>query len=183
MKLLLLFLFSGSIGVAAVDAQEFQFQPEKGQVEFKTKGWPNLVTIKGEGQGVTGQLQQQDSKVSGTLTFQLASLKTGIELRDSHMKDTYLEVEKYPTTTLTLNDVVVPEDLDGSFEFSGLLNLHGVEKEVRGEAELNADGQVVKMTAEVPIKLSDFGIAIPSYKGITVAEKVTIHFSSQVNIL
>ncbi len=180
MKLLLTILFLANIGHAAVDATEYEFKPEAGKVEFKTKGWPNLVTIKGEGTGVTGKLSQAADKVNGELVFNLTTLKTGIDLRDSHMKDKYLEVKQFPTAKLKLSDVTVPEKLDGRFDFQGTLTLHGVEKQVNGKAELENDNGAIKMTAEIPIKLSDFKIAIPSYKGITVAEKVNVNFESTV---
>ncbi len=180
MKTVIAFLFLVNFSHAAINASQFEFKPEAGKVEFKTKGWPNLVTIKGEGPGVSGSLKQDGGKVSGDLSFQLDSLKTGIDLRDSHMKDNYLEVKQHPTAQLTLKDVAVPENLDGSFAFTGTMNLHGVEKEVKGQAELELDGDQIRMTAEIPVKLSDFKIAIPSYQGITVAEKVTILFESTV---
>lgn len=161
-------------------ATQYKFAPEMGKVGFKTKGWPNLVTIKGEGKGVTGALQETEGKVSGELVFNLDSLKTGIELRDSHMKDNYLETKKHPTAKLVLTNVEFPKDLDGDMKFKGMMTLHGVEKEVEGKAELDNDGGQIKMTAEIPVKLSDFKIAIPAYKGITVAEKVKINFETKV---
>ena len=180
MKLFLTIFLFCSLSYGAVKAQQFEFKPEAGKVGFKTKGWPNLVTIKGEGKGVTGSLTQNEGKVSGELVFDLSTLKTGIELRDSHMKDNYLEVKQFPTAKLKLTDVEFPKDLDGDMKFKGMMTLHGVEKEVEGKAELDNDDGNIKMTAEIPVKLSDFKIAIPSYKGITVAEKVSIHFETKV---
>ncbi len=181
MKTIIGLLFLFNISHAAINASQFDFKPDAGKVEFKTKGWPNLVTIKGEGKGVKGQLKANAGKVSGDLSFDLTTLKTGIELRDTHMKENYLEVKNHPTAKLTLTDVSVPENLDGSFEFSGKLTLHGVENDVKGKAELENEDGKIKMNAEIPIKLSDFKIAIPSYQGITVAEKVTIKFESTVS--
>lgn len=180
MKLIIGILFAFNLSHAAVGASQFEFKPEAGKVEFKTKGWPNLVTIKGEGQGVIGKLAEEAGKVSGELSFDLTSLKTGIDLRDTHMKDNYLEVKTHPTAKLTLKDVTVPEKLAGSFDFTGTLNLHGQDRAVTGKAELENEGGAIKMKAEIPINLNDFKIAIPSYQGITVAEKVTINFESKV---
>ncbi len=164
-------------------ATQYEFKPEVGKVGFKTKGWPNLVTIKGEGKGVSGSLQETAGKVSGTLTFDLTSLKTGIDLRDDHMKNNYLEVKDHPTAALTLKDATLPEGLKGTMKFTGTLKLHGVEKEVTGEAKLDNDSGQITMSAEIPVNLSDFKIAIPSYKGITVAEKVNIDFETKVKKL
>lgn len=176
LTLCLLLLISSS----AFATTTFDFKPEVGKVEFKTKGWPNLVTIKGKGNGATGTLTETDGKVSGTLTFDLTSLNTGIDLRDDHMKNKYLQVNEHPTAKLTLTDVSVPKGLDGDFKFTGTLELHGQKKAVSGKAELDKDDNQIEIEAEIPIKLGDFNIDIPSYKGITVAEKVTIQFESKV---
>jgi polyisoprenoid-binding protein YceI len=179
MKILIL-TFITLLSTTTWATQQFQFKPQAGKVVFKTKGWPNLVTIKGEGTGVSGVLMEEMGKVSGELNFDLTTLKTGIELRDSHMKDNYLDVKQFPTAKLKLTSVEVPNDLDGSIEFKGIMNLHGVQKEISGKADLERDGKTLSMKAEIPLKLSDFKIAIPSYQGITVAEKVKINFETQV---
>lgn len=161
----------------------YVIKPPMGKVEFKTKGWPNLITIKGEGTGVAGQVRAEAGKANGTLTFDLTTLKTGIDLRDDHMKNKYLQVKEHPVAQLTLTDVKIPDSLEGSFDFSGMMKLHGVEKEITGKGELSKDGNDLKMTAEIPVKLSDFKIEIPSYKGITVAEKVKVNFETKVTPL
>ena len=82
--LLIVFVVTG-----ANAATKYVFEPKAGKVEFKTKGWPNLITIKGEGTGVTGHLEEKTpGTITGTLEFDLTTLKTGIDLRDSHMKET-----------------------------------------------------------------------------------------------
>ncbi len=179
MKALLIFLFLTNVNNTFA-ATNYIFSPEKGSVEFKTKGWPNLITIKGQGQGVTGELKEDDKKLSGKLLFQLDTLNTGIDLRDDHMKNKYLEVKKYPEASLTLTDVSLPKENDGEINFKAELSLHGTTKTVTGVAQLESENDTVKMTAEIPINLSDFKIETPSYKGITIAEKVNITFESSV---
>lgn len=178
-KLILSPFFILVFSTTAFAASQFQFSPDKGAVEFKTKGWPNLVTIKGKGQGVSGQLSESENKISGSLSFDLQTLKTGIELRDDHMKNKYLQVKEFPQAKLTLTDVSVPTDYSGSMDFKGTMQLHGVSKEVVGKAQLDNGTDQISMTAEIPIKLKDFKIEIPSYKGITVADKVTVFFKTE----
>lgn len=66
---------------------------------FVAKGRPALIAIKGTGDGATGSLNEMNGTITGEIQFQLKSLKTGIDLRDSHLKDKYLEVEKFPIAT------------------------------------------------------------------------------------
>jgi polyisoprenoid-binding protein YceI len=180
MKIIFLIIINLIFNYSAKSAPQFDIKPDQGKVEFKTKGWPNLVNIKGEGEGLQGQLTQNDKKISGTLSFNLTTLKTGIDLRDEHMKNKYLNVSQYPNATLTLNDLILPENLSENFNFSGSLELHGVAKQVNGTATLNNEDNKLKMKAEIPLVLSDFKIEIPSYQGITVADKVQVSIESDV---
>lgn len=179
MKILIV-LTSLFLTLTSFAATEYQLAPKQGKVEFKTKGWPNLVVIKGVGQGPAGALIEDNGKISGQISFDLTTLDTGIALRDDHMKKKYLEITQYPTSILTLKDVSLPENHQGAFHFTGLLNLHGVEKEVSGQATLNKEGDQLVMSAKIPVKLSEFNIAIPNYKGITVAEDVKVDIESKI---
>jgi polyisoprenoid-binding protein YceI len=168
-------------------AKSMAFDSSQGQVNFITKGWPNLINIKGEGEGVRGVLnQKKDQEFSGLLEFDLNSLKTGIDLRDQHMKENYLESNKesYSQATLKLDSVRIPKNLKGKTKFSGKMTLHGKTQDVSGTCKLKPSGEKsTDLVAKVSLKLSDFGISTPSYKGITVADKVDIEIKSKVQIL
>ena len=62
------------------------------------------------------------------------------------------------------------------------MSLHGVEKPITGEAKITRAGSSLTTTAVFGINIKDFGIAVPSYMGITVAEKVHVRvtFPAQV---
>jgi polyisoprenoid-binding protein YceI len=151
-----------------------------GHVEFTAVGWPSALTIHGKGEGLEGRLAVDGTAVSGTLTFDLTGLKTGIGLRDRHMKEKYLEVARHPRATLALEGVsVAPLPAGDRFDpvrvpWQGMLTLHGVTQRVTGEARIARAGNAVKTVAEFPVDISAFGIEVPSYMGITVAEKVEV---------
>jgi polyisoprenoid-binding protein YceI len=54
------------------------------------------------------------------------------------------------------------------------LKLHGVEKPVSGTFDLSGSGASPKLAAKFAIKLSDFGIGIPSFAGVTMADEVAV---------
>ncbi|MGE0763434.1 MAG: YceI family protein [Bdellovibrionales bacterium] len=156
-------------------AAAYKFNPEKGQVSFAAKGKPALMSIKGEGKGVGGELTEKDNTISGQLQFQLATLGTGISLRDGHMRDKYLETAKYPTAELKLTDFKKPADTSKSFPFTGTLKIKEETKPVKGTATLKEDGGTTKVEAEFVVKLSDYpGIGVPNWKGVTVAEDIKV---------
>lgn len=154
-----------------------------GHVEFTAVGWPSALTIRGKGDGLEGRLAVEGAFVSGTLTFDLTGLTTGIGLRDRHMKEKYLEVARHPRAALALERVSVAPlpagDRVGPIRvpWQGMLTLHGVTQRVSGEARIARAGNAVKIVAEFAVDISAFGIEVPSYMGITVAEKVEVKVS------
>lgn len=165
-------------------AQEITIQ--KGHTEFVAIGKPAMLKIRGESQGPQGQLILKDAKVSGNIKIDLKELKTGIDLRDEHMKKKYLQVETYPTAELTLQELALPikvaeikKKLTGQ-KFTALLKLHGVNKPVEGTYDVEPQGKNLKVRASYNLKLSDFNIDIPSYAGLKIADSVDIETSFEV---
>lgn len=69
-----------------------------------------------------------------------------------------------------------------SVPFEGVLSLHGVERPVAGEARISRVGTQVTGAATFSINLAEFGIAVPKYLGITVAEKVEVRASFSARV-
>jgi polyisoprenoid-binding protein YceI len=77
---------------------------------------------------VTNKADYSDMKVS--VTAKTASISTGIEMRDNHLKTAdFFEVEKYPEMTFVSTSV--KKITDKKFILSGNLTLHGVTKPVK----------------------------------------------------
>jgi polyisoprenoid-binding protein YceI len=157
------------------------FTSSSGAVEFRATGHPSALHVTGKGVGATGSLNiQPDGRtVSGHLVFDLRTLDTGISLRDEHMKEKYLEASKYPEADLDLKDLKLPESISSltpvTVPFQGVLTLHGTKKPVSGSVDLKTISPgVILSVASFAIKLPDFGIEIPKYMGITIAEDVQL---------
>ena len=165
-----------------------ELQKQAGNVEFFAVGWPSALKIHGKGAGPEGQLDVAALGVSGAITFDLDSLETGIGLRDRHLKEQYLQTARFSRATLKLSRVGLKPLPDAtafknvSIPFEGVLSLHGANRPVAGEARITRDGPRVSVAAAFTIDIREFGIDVPSYLGITVAEKVQVKvsFSSQV---
>jgi polyisoprenoid-binding protein YceI len=153
---------------------------DAGSVEFLAIGWPSALKIHGKGTGPAGTLTVTDHSVSGFLAVDLASLETGISLRDRHLKEEYLQVDRYPEARLSFSRLDVSAVPEGAtfgavaVPFEGRLRLHGVEKPVSGQAKVSRNDSRLTVSAQFSINLGDFGVAVPKYMGITVAEKVDV---------
>lgn len=153
---------------------------KKASVNFTAVGKPSFIRINGESDKLSEKLTLKDNKISGELIFDLDSLTTGLDLRDRHMKETYLETsnKNFKQAVLKISNLNIEESTD----FKAFLTLHGVTKEVKISAEIDSDKSDLEIKAHFEINLSDFGIAIPSFQGITVADSVKINVESEMTV-
>jgi polyisoprenoid-binding protein YceI len=151
--------------------------PVGGSVEFQATTRPVPVRILGKGTSISGQITLDGETISGKLEFPLATLKTGIGKRDEHMREKYLETEKYPIANLTMQKASPiagwskEKPAINKGDFVGTLNLHGVSKPVTGKFTVTADG---KTNVQLQVKLSDYNITKPSFAGISVDETIEV---------
>ena len=113
------------------------------------------------------------NRLEGRLLVDLRSIETGIALRDRHMKENYLEVGKPGFDRAVLEQIQL-ERMNGSTPFTGLLTLHGRQRPVAGAATLQETRDGLRVEAEFPVRLSEFGIAEPTYLGVGVTPDVRV---------
>lgn len=180
MKTLALVLLATFTSVSAGAAVNLKSPGSEGSVSFLAVGKPSMLKIHGKAEGPQAKITVADSKMNGTADFSMEKLSTGIEMRDKHMKEKYLETASNPKATLTLKNTKVDSDFEktlsnaGELPFEGTLKLHGKEQPVKGTYTAKNG----KVDAKFQIKLTDYGIEIPTYLGATVAENVDV----QVNL-
>jgi polyisoprenoid-binding protein YceI len=118
-----------------------------------------------ESDQVTGQaVENPDGSVEATnIRVPAKSLKSGINLRDEHMTNKYLEADKYPDIILK-----VAKGKDG--KGLAILIIKGKEGKVSGTYAKSA----TKLKANFSLKISDFNIKDISYKGIGVEDEVKV---------
>ena len=166
---------------------EINYDINGGATKFLAVGRPSALKINGEGAPARGTITVSAAgKATGALKVDLSSFKTGIETRDHHMKEKYLEVGKegFKDAQLSVVDCALPGAfLNGAnahvkdVPFKGKLKLHGTEKDVTGTVSLDRDGANVTGNAKFDLKIPDYGITLPSFAGITVAENVNVDVS------
>jgi polyisoprenoid-binding protein YceI len=147
-------------------------QASEAKVGFRCLG-PGGLHIEGTG----SELQVQDTGEALVVTVPLAKLTTGIGLRDTHMREKYLETAKYPTAELSVPRVGVKFPADGeTLEASapGTLTLHGKSQAVTFHYKALRKGASYEVHGEVHLDMNDFAITPPSYLGITVKPGVDI---------
>lgn len=175
-----LMILMGNLGAAHAAISKVDVKPEQGSVQFLAVGKPAFLKIKGEAKGPVGAVEKKGENWGAEFQFDLGTLETGISLRDEHMKDKYLEVGKHPKAKLTIAKLDLPVDwtpvtaLSKEMPFTGELEMHGVKKPVTGTAQLDSGASGASVSAKFQIAISDYQIGIPSYAGVTVADKVDV---------
>ncbi len=125
---------------------------------------------------------------SGKIIVDLASLSTGLDLRDEHMRsEGWLNVAKYPTAIFEATSI---KNTGGkNFLVTGKFTLHGVTKTFSVKATANYvaesektkvnrfNGDVLQIKTKFTIKASDYGIKIPAMAADKVSNSLTIGIS------
>lgn len=174
----IMFTVAASLLAAAVPARatdEYVVEKDKSRAEFLAVGKPGFLKIKGTGATVSGSVQRDGKNLSGALSAQTADFNTGIDMRDKHMHEKYLDTKTYPTSTLALQKVTFESGDSGKCAFTGQLTIKGVTKPVSGDCDVSdLNASQIFVTASTQVPLSEFPIGVPSHLGIKVADTVTI---------
>jgi hypothetical protein len=118
---------------------------------------------------------------TGQIDFQL--LIKGFEfkkaLMQEHFNENYLESSKYPKSTFkgkVTNIDKVDFQKDGSYPVTvtGILEIHGVKKEITANGQFQVSGETILSSAEFSVRLEDFQIAIPSLVKDKISKTATI---------
>jgi polyisoprenoid-binding protein YceI len=172
------FLYAGLVASAltlAVSAHAKLTTQGASSVEFKASGPAGLSIV-----GTSAEVRASDTADSVAIVVPLTKLDTGIELRNKHMREKYLETGKYPNAELVVAKSAIKYPEVGSGEATGQLKLHGQTRSVRVKYEAKRSGGGLAVAGSFRINIKDFGIEQPSYMGLSVKPEVdvAVKFSS-----
>lgn len=193
----LLFIISASVNaqgfkVKAAGSQTFSFRDDRGRNQVTFYSATPLEDINGTANGVSGSVSFDVANfaktLNGKISVSVASMNTGIELRNHHLQGpNWLDAKSYPEITFLIKSVVDAKQIADnkiSFKVSGDFSLHGVTKEITADCEatyLDENDQTRKRTpgdllgirAKFNIVLSDFDID-NAIIGTKVAQNIEI---------
>lgn len=148
-------------------------------------------TFTGRTNEVSGSLKFDPTtkKGSGKIVVSVKGIDTGIPLRNEHMQSAgWLDAANYPTISF---EAIKAVNVGGDrYKVTGKLSLHGVTKTVNADVRLGYraagpevvakgfNGDLVKVTANFKVKLSDYGVKIPDMAAGKVANEVTVSLTA-----
>ncbi len=149
-------------------------QAESASVTFTALG-PAGLRIEGK----TSELDVKETEGVVTIGVPLAHLDTGISLRNKHMREKYLEVDKYPRAELTVNRTELKLPLGGgdtAGRIPGTMTIHGKTRPVTVDfTAKSSGGGKYAVVGSTHIDVKEYGIDVPSYLGVTVKPGVDLN--------
>ncbi len=168
-----------SVLALAVEGAQVQIDTQKeNQARFSAPS--TLAKVVGTTDAIDGHVQWQGEEWSNQSKFSfkvdLATIDTGIGLRNKHMRNKYLETDTYPYATYIGSITkVTKQDSLWHVETQGTLSIHGVDRqvEISGQVSDSADGFYVE--AELELNLADFNIDQPQFLLVKMNEQVKVN--------
>ena len=165
---LLLFTLPAPLISEAGELIRFKLLPQESQILMQV---PNpFGIVKGELTVREGEAEGDTLDLQGTgkvrLTIDAASYNSNIGLRDEDVQENYLEVEQFPLITFTSTGIengkkTPSPEKPREFTITGILELHGVKKEIRVPVKLTQEGKRITVEGNTIIMFDDFNITTP----------------------
>jgi len=175
---------AGSLA-AVSKTYHFGVSEQRTNITFESK--TDFEIILGSTNQIQGSAEADfaSGKASVRLEVPVASLRTGIDLRDEHLRSPmWLDASKHPVISFTSEKA---RKLDGDrWEITGDFTMHGVTRTVKTVADVRAipsdlakkagleDGEWVRVSVPFEVKLSDFGVKIPDMAAAKVNDVWTV---------
>jgi len=154
------------------------FVTDKGKIEFISKA--SLETFTGTSNALNGLVDLEKRTID--FYIDLNTLRTGIALRDEHMRETYLETKKYPFAefTGTLSGYNPARKDTQNVVVVGDFTIHGVKKARTIPGRLFVAANHIYVEARWDVKLSDHNIAIPKVLFLKLADQQDVRMQAQL---
>ena len=124
---------------------------------------------------IDGRAKTIDVKTEGetvVLRVPLDSLDTGIDLRNRHMKEKYLDTNRYPPAELRVARAMLKEGAGQTGK--GTFSVHGTTQDVALQYDVVKSAQGLSVKGNFDINLKAHDILVPNYLGVTVKPDVKI---------
>ena len=131
---------------------------------------------------------KQRARTKAVIKVDIASIKTGVELRDDHLrKENWLDAPHFPNAEFVVTKVSGIDKLkpgeQAEATVKGKFRLHGVTKEVTTKARVRLvpaepgkpGGDVLRIQTSFVIKLEDHKVSIPAIVSLKVSPDIVVN--------
>ncbi|MFH1197484.1 MAG: YceI family protein [bacterium] len=107
----------------------------------------------------------------------LTTLDTGIGLRNRHMRDNYLETDKFKYSSYEGKFKSIRKISDSEFEVEvdGTMNIHGITKTLPVKGKMIKTDNGYRILSQFDVKLTDYQIEVPKLMFVKISEVMELH--------
>lgn len=176
---MIILAFGMSLGISAPAAAQV-YKAEHGKAQVISHA--TLEDFTGTSDYLVGQVNLADSSVDFYLD--LSTLSTGVELRDEHMQEEFLETNKYPFAQFSgkLASPFDPTSEDTQqVKVKGKFKIHGVSRNIEVRGRMAKKGDHIYVHANWKLELPDYNIAIPQVLFMKVSKTQEISITATMD--
>ena len=154
----------------------------------------SMEKFEGKTDHLEGTLSVDPSALGDSASFRfevdLASLDTGIQMRNKHMRENHLETAKFPKAvfeggTLRAAGARLEAGKPESLQVEGTFTLHGVARRIRITVAVTlrpdpAPG-AIDFSTEFPVALADYAIGRPQFLFLKLADVQVVRVSGRAH--
>ena len=179
MKIFFLFIFFSSLLVSAEELHVFK--TKNNLVKFISDA--PIEDFEGTTDNIDGYVFWEGDSLTnnGKVYFEvdLKTIDTGIGLRNRHMRDNYLETDKYRFAKFEGEIFEADKLNDGEFDLTvkGEIDIHGVKKSRTIEGKFLKDGNLYNIITDFEVNLKDHNIDVPSFMFLKIDEVMQLELN------
>lgn len=168
--------------VATATPYEIRPDDERNLVKFESKA--PMESFEGKTRSVAGTITIDPQNPADGFRLEvrvdLATLDTGISLRNRHMRENHLETDEFPVATFRSEAIVEGGDValeaaaTRTILVEGILDLHGVARSVRIPIDLTVADDELTIESRFPVALADHDISRPGFLMMKLGETQTV---------
>lgn len=158
-----------------------ELNPANTHIDYTLQGWPHVTH--GTFQLARGliRIDPATGRADGSVIVSAISGDSGSHMRDSEMKDSILEVERYPEITFTPQQAEGQSAARGEFPATirGILTLHGAPHEITLSMMVRPSGDQFTATTHFAVPYVAWGMKNPSILMFRCADTVYVDVRTQ----
>lgn len=159
-----------------------KYATKTGEITFEASV-PSFEEVKAKNANVSAVLDATTGNFAALALMKGFRFK--VALMEEHFNENYIESSKYPKASFkgTINAFNISEISanDKEYMVRGVLNFHGVDKEVQVPAMVSVSEDVVSVKMQFMLRPEEFNIKIPSVVSNKIAEDINVNAVFNIN--
>jgi polyisoprenoid-binding protein YceI len=165
---------------AAAEPLRFRIQPEASEITFRATS--RLMNAEGRFARFSGDVMVDPAVLTGarvSLSIDTASLDTGIEMRDNHLRSSdFFDVERFPTVAF---QSVRVEAAGRRATVVGRLTLHGVTREIAVPIDVQITSAALVASGEFIVNRGEYAMNYNSFLN-PIGNEVRVAFTFRARV-